>query len=31
MNILKGELELMGLKTYEKEVAQNEHVKTETK
>ena len=29
--MLKGELELMGLKTYEKEVAQNEHMKTETK
>ena len=29
--MLKGEQELMGLKTYEKEVAQNEHVKVETK
>ena len=29
--MLKGEQELMGLKTYEKEVAQNEHVKAETK
>ena len=31
MNMLKGEQELMGFKTYEKEVAQNEYVKTETK
>ena len=29
--MLKGEQELMGLKTYEKKVAQNEHVKAETK
>ena len=29
--MLKGEQELMGFKTYEKEVTQNEHVKVETK
>ena len=29
--MLKGEQEIMGLKTYEKEVAQNKHVRAETK
>ena len=29
--MLKGEQELMGLKTYEKKVAQNEQVKAETR